>query len=287
MDPWEVLGISPASSPRTVKASYRKLCRVVHPDKDNGTTAAFQSLHDAYQKAIAQSNAPERRYDIQEFLDFANNSLPAAKAIRRDDPINLGKLDVSLGLGNTLLHFAAKFNAVECMKVLVTPTTPTSHFFAINDAGESPLSLADGECLNLLQEHLHGKWRDCTECRPSSLLSVPRPGFRSRPTECSKTPLRKTTQYEVHRLNKISSLASDLVDGRKGFDAEVLDRRKGFDADLVERPTFGFYNTLSCGFRKSERRQCPRMDGLYRKRSKRRLERSRPQSVPRVGSNRR
>merc|ERR1712112_388275 len=98
-----------------------------------------------------------------------------------------------------------------------------------------------------------------------------------------KSPLRKTTHYEVHRLNKISSLASDLVDRRKGFDADLLDRRKGFDAelldrrkgfdadlmdlrkgfdaDLVERPTFGasqksstafFYNTLSCGFRKSD-----------------------------------
>lgn len=245
-DHWDILGIPSGSSPKEIKSAYRRLCLVVHPDKENGGTDAFLRLHDAYQRAIAQAQAPERRFGVTDFLNFEHNSLPVAKAIRRDDPDGLPNRDITLGLGNTLLHFAAKFSAINCLRVLVTPTLPASQLFTINDAGETPLSLATGECLALLKKHVHGAeprpstsqgWQASQRKTPSRPHTVAASGVTSEKRPCTE---------DIKRLMKLSSMVASL---------EETGRREGesWQDDRAQTPARGVTPPPGCDRWQGER----------------------------------
>lgn len=57
-DPFAFLGLSTAATPAEVKARWRELCRVHHPDR-GGNAVEFHELRQAYQQATALALAPK------------------------------------------------------------------------------------------------------------------------------------------------------------------------------------------------------------------------------------
>lgn len=51
-DPYVVLGLRRDAVLTEVKASYRKLAKIYHPDHSGGSTAKFQELSDAYEALV-------------------------------------------------------------------------------------------------------------------------------------------------------------------------------------------------------------------------------------------
>lgn len=51
---WLVLGLGPDASKDEIKAAYRSIAQVVHPDKPTGSKEAFQELNNAYITALNQ-----------------------------------------------------------------------------------------------------------------------------------------------------------------------------------------------------------------------------------------
>lgn len=52
-DAFAVLHLLPSAPPEVIKASYRALSHLFHPDKASGDTAAMQRINDAYRQIAA------------------------------------------------------------------------------------------------------------------------------------------------------------------------------------------------------------------------------------------
>lgn len=54
LSPHSILGVREGASPEEVKAAYRRLARILHPDASGGgTEGLFLAVQDAYEKITA------------------------------------------------------------------------------------------------------------------------------------------------------------------------------------------------------------------------------------------
>ncbi len=59
---WNVLGVPRNASPATIKAAYRALAKVLHPDLPTGSQQAFLRLRWAYEES-SKVQEPDQKYD--------------------------------------------------------------------------------------------------------------------------------------------------------------------------------------------------------------------------------
>ena len=76
MDFYEMLSISPTSTNEEIKAAYKRLAKIHHPDKKTGNTEQFQKIHNAYNILINDSTRlkyndmkNQSRFKLTNFLD--------------------------------------------------------------------------------------------------------------------------------------------------------------------------------------------------------------------------
>jgi len=85
-DPYAVLGLERGAGPAEIKAAYRALAKVWHPDRHRGDPVArerFVEISDAYQSLAADSRSAS---GMQGFTDFARRRRAKAAAAKRAPP---------------------------------------------------------------------------------------------------------------------------------------------------------------------------------------------------------
>ncbi len=63
LDPYEVLGVSPRASDAEIRAAYRRLVQLHHPDHNGGSLEAarrFEQVQDAYSAILASRREPPK-----------------------------------------------------------------------------------------------------------------------------------------------------------------------------------------------------------------------------------
>lgn len=72
MDPYETLAVSKNSKNSEIKAAYKKMCLLTHPDKMNGSTLYFKMVKSAYEeikkeRCIVPKNCPTEKPEYTEY----------------------------------------------------------------------------------------------------------------------------------------------------------------------------------------------------------------------------
>lgn len=174
--PHALLGVRYGDDPEVVRSAYHKLCRQYHPDKTgNDDGSKFGEIHAAYEQikrgwypmpktestnplratakpAVRTPLAQPGASTLQNCLGFERNALPLSCAIRNGDAEHVLVLiggnknpnTISLGLGNRPLHFCAFLSELACAELLLERASPQD-VRARNDAGETPLDIADAQ----------------------------------------------------------------------------------------------------------------------------------------------
>lgn len=61
-NPYEVLGVSSTDSKDVIKAKFRKLCKLYHPDMPNGDSSKFIEINEAWRFIDSNTTNKDRQY---------------------------------------------------------------------------------------------------------------------------------------------------------------------------------------------------------------------------------
>ncbi len=86
MDPYRLLGVSRGCTPEEVKAAFRAMVPLVHPDR-GGEELTFIQLHAAYEQVLAEADAYQR-FGVHRALKGSHDEVVAT----RPDPATARKM---------------------------------------------------------------------------------------------------------------------------------------------------------------------------------------------------
>jgi curved DNA-binding protein CbpA len=80
-DYYQILQISPTATHAEIKAAYRRLAKLFHPDKNPGSEEKFKLIKEAYETLI--DNTRRNRYDLKRNYNIAIQTPPKTQPVKK------------------------------------------------------------------------------------------------------------------------------------------------------------------------------------------------------------